>query len=63
MEEKSKEQLTIKVHALRAQAVRMAMVEVLGEQREEILKRAKAKLMAQGLSTEQIDEQALQETV
>lgn len=44
-----------KVHVLKATAVRQAMVEVLSEQREEILKRAAAKLVAMGVKVEAED--------
>lgn len=41
------EQLKLKV--LMATAIRQAMNEVIGEQREEIIKRARAKLSAMGI--------------
>lgn len=46
-----------KTEILKSQAVRQAMVEIVGEQREEILKRARAKLVAMGV--ELSDEDAL----
>ena len=38
-----------KLHVLKAQAVRQALIEVLGENRAEIIKRAHAKLTAMGV--------------
>lgn len=39
----------LKLNVLKAQAVRQAMFEVVGEQRDEIVKRARAKLTALGV--------------
>jgi hypothetical protein len=39
----------VKIQVLKSQAVRQAMFEILGEQREEIIKRAQAKLVAMGI--------------
>lgn len=47
MENVSPEQA--KLAAAKVRAVREAVFEVVGEQREEILKRARAKLVAQGI--------------
>lgn len=38
-----------KISMLKSQAVRQAMFEVLGEQRAEVVKRARAKLVAMGI--------------
>lgn len=43
----------LKVQVIRAQAVRQATLEVLNENRTEILKRAKAKLVAMGMAVEE----------
>ena len=40
---------------LKATAVRQAMLEVVGEQRDEIIKRATAKLSAMGITVEASD--------
>lgn len=45
----------LKIALLRAKAVREAMVELLSEHREELQRRARAKLVAMGLKHEQID--------
>jgi hypothetical protein len=39
----------VKLHIMKSQAVRQAMFEVIGEQRLEIIKRARAKLVAMGV--------------
>lgn len=44
-----------KIMVLKATAVRQAMIEVMGEQREEIIKRAAAKLVAMGITVEAKD--------
>lgn len=43
----------LKLQIMKAQAVRQATVEVLGENRAEILKRARAKLTAMGVAVEE----------
>lgn len=43
------EAIKLEVHVKKAQAVREAMFEVVGEQRDEIVRRACAKLAAQGI--------------
>lgn len=63
MEEMTDEQKKLKADqeaqtaVLRARAVRQAMFEVLGEHREEVIKRAAAKLAALGLTVEPGDVQ------
>lgn len=49
----------LKQNILKSQAVRQAMVEVIAEQRVEILKRARAKLVSMGieLAVEDLDAQ------
>lgn len=44
-----------KVAVLKATAVRQAMLEVVGEQKDEIIKRATAKLSAMGITVEASD--------
>lgn len=48
----------LKVHVMKAQAVRTAMAEVVSENRAEIIRRARAKLTAMGiaLSAEELGE-------
>lgn len=43
------------IEMLRATAVRAAMVEVVGENRAEIVRRARAKLVAMGVPVEQAE--------
>ena len=40
----------LRLHVLKSQAVRQATFEVIGESRDEIVKRARAKLVALGVS-------------
>lgn len=49
----AEEQESVRVQIMRSQAVRQAMIEVVGEHREEIVKRARAKLVALGMTVEQ----------
>lgn len=51
--QKEKEERILRIYELRSNAVRQAMTEFIGENRVEILKRAKAKLVAMGLSPEE----------
>ena len=44
-----------RLHTLKAQAVRQALIEVLSEQRAEIIKRARAKLTAMGVEVSEAD--------
>lgn len=44
-----------KLNVLKSQAVRQAMFEILGEQRQEIVKRARAKLTAMGIEVSDED--------
>ena len=44
-----------RMHVLKSQAVRQSMVEVMAEQRVEIVRRAKAKLVAMGVNVEEAD--------
>lgn len=61
MSEVEKPQLTaaqeavLKQNVLKTQAVRQAMFEVVGEQRAEIVRRARAKLTAMGVQLEESD--------
>lgn len=45
----------MQLHLFKARAVRQAMVEVIAEQRVEIVRRAKAKLVAMGVNVEEAD--------
>ena len=53
--EEEQQKIAARLVTLKAQAVREAMVEVVGEQRAEILKRARAKLVAKGVPMEDSD--------
>ena len=44
-----------KLHVLKAQAVRQALIEVMQESRDEIIKRAMAKLTAMGIEVSEAD--------
>jgi hypothetical protein len=48
-----------RTQVLKSQAVRQAMFEVLGEQRDEIIKRARAKLVAMGVEFSDTDAQSV----
>lgn len=39
----------LRLNVMKSQAVRQAMFEIVGEQRDEIIKRARAKLVAMGI--------------
>lgn len=56
-EKKAKADAEAQTAVIRARAVRQAMFEILGENREEIVKRAQAKLEALGLKVEPGDVQ------
>lgn len=43
------EQEVLRKNVLKSQAVRQAMFEIVGESRDEIIKRARAKLVAMGI--------------
>lgn len=45
----------LRVNVLKSQAVRQAMFEVVGEARDEIVRRARAKLVAMGISLSDLD--------
>lgn len=45
----------VQIQVLKSQAVRQAMVEIMGEQRDEILRRARAKLTAMGVELSDSD--------
>jgi hypothetical protein len=45
----------IRILVLRANAVRSALNEVVSENRDEIIRRARAKLVAQGISIDEAD--------
>lgn len=55
----SEEQASLKLNVLKATAIRQAMIEVVGEARPEIIRRARAKLVAMGvtLSDEEVEQQ------
>ena len=45
----------LRLHVLKAQAVRQATFEIIGESRDQIIKRARAKLVSMGVQLEDGD--------
>lgn len=45
----------LRILVMRSNALRAAITEIMSEQRAEIIRRARAKLLAQGLSSEDAD--------
>lgn len=51
----NRESEVLKINMLKATAVKQAMIELIGENREEIIRRAHAKLVAMGIEVKESD--------